>query len=289
MNEIRAACRFAAIQSKIYAGHRYLLSAMMCLCPFQVAQQDAASPQDTASQQDTAAVAAPPQIPSITLDEAVAYYEAGQHEMARDAFLRMLDERPEEPVVLFHLGHLDPDRETAEQYFLKVLLQDPEHALADDALLAVSRIQYDLERHGDAVNACNRLLSAYPDSDLEYETRMLLGQALLAGRRPELSRMVFQQLIASRPDTTLVRSARLAIADSYRAQGDLIEAARQYLRFEIDFPGADGLEKVLWQAGQSLEDAGRDVEAGYVYQRLMKRYPDSPEAKRARLERPVPE
>ena len=168
-------------------------------------------------------------------------------------------------------------------------MHDPEHVLADDALLEISRIQYALERHDDAVNACNRLLAAYPDSDLEDETRFLLGRALLAGNRPELSLMVFQQLLAAEPDSTLVLSARLAIAESYREQGDLIEAARQYLRYEIDFPGADGLETVLWQAGQCLENAGRTVEAGYVYQRLIKRYPDSPEAKRARVGRPVPE
>ncbi|MDD9948063.1 MAG: tetratricopeptide repeat protein [candidate division Zixibacteria bacterium] len=229
----------------------------------------------------------PSQIPSISLEQAVDLYKSGQHDQAREAFLRILDEQPKDPVVLYHLGHLDPDRETAEQYFLKALLHGPEHALADDALLEVSRIQLALARHDDAVNACNRLLSAYPDSDLEDEARFLLGQALLAGKRPELSLMVFQQLLAAEPDSMLVRSARLAIAKSYRAQEDFIEAARQYLKFEIDFQGVEGLEAVLWEAGQCLEAAGRPVEAGFVYQRLIKRYPDSPEANRARVERPL--
>ncbi|MDE2728168.1 MAG: tetratricopeptide repeat protein [Gemmatimonadota bacterium] len=253
----------------------YLFRCLLCLSPLQAAPQD------------TNAGAAPPQIPSISLEKAVALYESGQRDQARKAFLRILDDQPEEPVVLYHLGRLDPDREVAEQYFLKVLLHGPEHALADDALLEVSRIQFALERHDDAVNAGNRLLSAYPDSELEDEARFLLGQALLAGRRPELSRMVFQQLLASEPDSTLVQSARLAIAESYRAQEDFIEAARQYLRFEIDFQGVEGLEAVLWEAGQCLEAAGRTVEAGFVYQRLIKRYPDSPEANRARVERPL--
>lgn len=249
----------------------------MCLCPFLVAQQV------------TAAAASPPQIPAVSIGEAVAFYEAGRLDRARDAFLRILEVHPTEPVVLYHLGRLDPDREAAAQYFLKVLLHDPEHVLADDALLAVSRIQFDLGRHDDAVNACNRLLNAYPDSELKDETRFLLGRALLAGRRPELSRMVLQQLLASQPDSTLVRSARLEIADSYRDQGDLIEAAREYLKFETDFPGTEGLERVLWQAGQCLQQAGRDFEAGYVYQRLIRQYPDTPEANRARVARPVPE
>lgn len=284
MTETKADRIPPAVLSKFTAFARpYLFLWLMCLCPFQAAGKD------TASRQDMVADTAFQQIPAITLEEAVAFYESGQNDRARDAFLRILDDQPEEPVVLYYLGRLDTDREAAEQYFLKVLLHDPEHALADDALLEVSRIQYALERHDEAVNACNRLLSAYPDSDLEDETRFLLGQALLAGKRPELSRMVFQQLLASEPDSTLVLSARLTIADSYREQGDFIEAARQYLRFEIEFPGVEGLETVLWQAGQCLETAGRAVEAGYVYQRLIKRYPDSPEAKRARVERPLPE
>lgn len=253
----------------------YLFRCLLCLCPLQAAPQD------------TTAGAVPSQTPSFSLVQAVALYESGQNDRSREAFLRILDDRPEDPVVLYHLGRLDPDQEVAEQYFLKVLLHGPEHALADDALLEVSRIQFALERHDDAVNACNRLLSAYPDSELEDEARFLLGQALLAGRRPELSRMVFQQLLASEPDSMLVRPTRLAIAESYRAQEDFIEAARQYLRFEIDFHGVDGLEAVLWEAGQCLEAAGRTVEAGFVYQRLIKRYPDSPEANRARVERPL--
>ena len=273
-----AGCHTPAVLSKLAAFARLNLSRwVLCLCPFQVAAQD------------TAVTESPQLIPAISLEEAVAFYEAGRHDRARDAFLRILEDRPEEPVALFHLGRMDPDREAAEQYFLKVLLHDPEHALADDALLEVSRIQFDLERHDDAVNACNRLLKAYPDSELRDETRFLLGRALLAGRRPELSRMVFQQLLDSQPDSTLVRSARLAVADSYRDQGNLIEAARQYLKFEVDFPGAEGLERVLLQAGQCLRQAGRDMEAGYVYQRLITRYPDTPEANRARMERPVPE
>lgn len=268
-------CAPAVLSTLSKYARLHLFRWLLCLCPFQAAQQD------------TAVGTIPPQFPAITLEEAVALYESGRNEQAREAFLRILDDRPEDPVVLYHLGRLDTDREAAEQYFLKVLLHGPEHALADDALLEVSRIQFALERHDDAVNACNRLLAAYPDSDLEDEARFLLGEALLAGRRPELSRMVFQQLLASEPDSTLIRSARLAIADSYRAQEDFIEAARQFLRFEIDFQGAEGLETVLWQAGQCLENAGRTVEAGYVYQRLIKRYPDSPEANRARVGRPL--
>ena len=276
MTEKKADRSTPAILSTVCKYARpYLFRWLFCLCPFQAAPQD------------TTVGAVPPQTPSITLEQAVALYESGRHDQAREAFLRMLDDQPEEPVVLYHLGRLDPDREAAEQYFLKVLLHGPEHALADDALLEVSRIQFALERHDDAVNACNRLLSAYPESDLEDEARFLLGKALLAGRRPELSRIVFQQLLASVPDSTLVRPARLAIAESYRAQEDFIEAARLYLRFEIDFQGVEGLEVVLWEAGQCLEAAGRTVEAGFVYQRLIKRYPDSPEANRARAERPL--
>ena len=276
MTEKKADRSTPAILSTVCKYARpYLFRCLLCLCPLQAAPQD------------TTASAVPSQNPSFSLEQAVALYESGQNDRAREAFLLILDNRPEDPVVLYHLGRLDPDREAAEQYFLKVLLHGPEHAFADDALLEVSRIQFALERHDDAVNACNRLLSAYPDSELEDEARFLLGQALLAGKRPELSRMVFQQLFASEPDSTLVQSARLAIAESYRAQEDFIEAARQYLRFEIDFQGVEGLEAVLWEAGQCLEAAGRTVEAGFVYQRLIKRYPDSPEANRARVERPL--
>ncbi len=288
MTEIKADCSAPAILSTSGLYTRLLLfSWLLCLSPFLNVQAAQLAQVVQVAHQDTTAGAVPPQISSLSLEQAVALYESGRNDQAREVFLRILDDQPEEPVVLYHLGRLDPDREAAEQYLLKVLLHGPEHPLADDALLEVSRIQIALERHDDAVNACNRLLSAYPDSDLEDEARFLLGRALLAAKRPELSRMVFQQLLAARPDSSLVRPARLAIAESYRAQEDFIEAARQFLKFEIDFQGVEGLETVLWQAGQCLEAAGRTVEAGFVYQRLIKRYPDSPEANRARVERPL--
>ncbi|MCY3555734.1 MAG: tetratricopeptide repeat protein [Gemmatimonadetes bacterium] len=44
---------------------------------------------------------------------------------------------------------------------------------------------------------------------------------------------------------------------------------------------------LLGRAGKCLEAAGRTVEAGFAYQRLIKRNPDSTEANRARVERPL--
>ncbi|MDE2729346.1 MAG: hypothetical protein OXI19_15080, partial [Gemmatimonadota bacterium] len=135
MSEMKADRSAPAIPSTVCTYTRpYLFRWLLCLCPIQAAPQD------------TTAGAVPPQPPSISLEQAVALYESGQHDRAREAFLRMLDDRPEDPIVLYHLGHLDPDREAAEQYFLKVLLHGPVHALADDALLEVSRIQFALER-----------------------------------------------------------------------------------------------------------------------------------------------
>ena len=230
-----------------------------------------------------------PQTSSISLEKAITLYEAGQTDFARTAFSLILSEKPKEPLALYYLGRLESNREAAKQYYLQVLLHEPEHSLADDALLEVSRIHFEFERYDEAVHACNRLLKAFPDSDLMDECRFLLGHALLAGRRPLLSRMVFKQLLLSEHEPMLVRSAHLAIADSYRDQGDFIEAARRYLKFEVKFSGTDGLQVVLWRAAQCLVEAGREFEAGYVYQRLINRYPDTPEAIRAGAERPLPE
>ena len=193
MTEEKADRSAPAILSTVCKYARpYLFLWLLCLCPLQAApavhavKTAHAAPavhavhSVHAAHQDSTTGAVSPRTPAISLEEAVALYESGQRDRAHVAFLRILDDQPEEPVVLYHLGRLDPDSEAAEQYFLKVLLHGPEHPLADDALLEVSRIQFALERHDDAVNACNRLLAAYPDSDLEDEARFLLGQALLA-------------------------------------------------------------------------------------------------------------
>lgn len=209
-----------------------------------------------------------------TVEQAVALYRAGELNRARQSFQQIIRAQPEEPVALYHLGRLETAPVAAEQYFLQVLLHAPQHALADDALLAVAHIQYRQGRYQDAAKACSRLLASFPKTDLKDEVRYWQGRALLANGQPELARLTFLQLLTTPTTSDFTLPARLGIADTYQAQKKYIEAARLYLKFETDFPESDSLRVALLRAGQSLEASGRTREAEHVLQRLTDRFPD---------------
>ena len=213
-----------------------------------------------------------------SIDQAVSWYQSGEFNRARQGFFQIIERQPNHPVVLYHLGRLETAPLSAEQYYLQVLLHAPQHPYADDALMAVAHLQFQQKRYPDAVNACSRLLAAYPKTDLKDEVRYWQGKALLANRQPDLARLTFLQLLAVAPSSPFTLPTRLGIADTYRVENNFIEAARLYLKFETDFPESDSLRITLLRAGQSLEDAGRPKEAEHVFQRLIDRYPDSPEA-----------
>tara|TARA_B100000029_G_scaffold389840_1_gene386358 strand:+ start:57120 stop:57947 length:828 start_codon:yes stop_codon:yes gene_type:complete len=253
------------------SARRFIGRFLLCLLPFQVSLEKTVDLETSL-------------ISTTALKDAVALYKTGDLDQAREAFLHILDTQPKEPNALFYLGHINTDLISAEQYFLQVILSNPQHNLADDALLELARINFTQKKYKETASKCNKILKTYPDTNLINETYLLLGQALLAESRPALARIVFQEILPSNPSSILSLQARRGIADSYRDQAYFIDAAREYIKLEIDFPQADSLETVLWNAGNCLSKAGRSFEAVLVYQRLIKLYPRTVQARKAQTE-----
>jgi TolA-binding protein len=216
------------------------------------------------------------------VDKAVQWFKKGDQEQARVAFRQILGRDNKHPVALFYLGQLEQNATAAEQYYLRLLYHAPRHEYADDALLAVARLQYAGGRYTETVQACNRFLNSFPDSELHPQSRYLMGCALLLCAEPALARMAFLQLLKVAPESEMTQLTHLGVAETFRAENDLIEAARHYLKFETLYPQSDSLHLALFRAGLCLEMAGRPAEAAHVYQRLLDRFPDTPEAATAR-------
>ena len=217
----------------------------------------------------------------ITEERALALFNAGERDRAREAFEEILAADPKNPVALYHLGQLSADKD-AEQHYLRLLYNTPKHVYADDALLGIVQIYCRLSRHSDAVKAGNRLMASYPDTDRNDQARYWLGRALLGNNQPKLARLTFLQLLTVNPQTEYALRARLGIAETYMAEASFVLAARAYLKMEPELRESDTLRIVLYRAGQCLEAAGKAREAGQVYQRLMDRFPGSDEARRLR-------
>ncbi len=214
---------------------------------------------------------------TTTSDQAEAWYAAGLHDKARQAYEVMLASDPEQPEALYYLGLLSEGK-ASEQYFLKLLNHSPDHALAEDALLGVVRVYHRAGQHEEAIRACNRFLMLHQESVHGEEIRYWQGMSLLADKRTELARLSFRQLLGLYPDSRFNVQARMGIAETFRAEKSYVEAAKVYLEMENDPAASDSASKVLYHAGQCLAAAERDVEARHVFRRLLQRFPESAEA-----------
>ncbi len=150
--------------------------------------------------------------------------------------------------------------------------------------------------------ACSNKKSVNPLANLgsKQPDKVLFDKAMDAMRhnRFDVARLTLQTLINTYPDSEYIARAKLAVGDSWYAEGGtaaLAQAEQEYSDFEIFFPNmAEAAEAQLKIANihyQQMEKADRDYthakRAEDEYRKMILQYPDSklvPEAKRRLLE-----
>src|SRR5208282_3343509 len=144
-----------------------------------------------------------------------------------------------------------------------------------------------------AVNPLADLGSKQPD-------KVLFDKAMEAMRhnRFDVARLTLQTLINTYPNSEFIARAKLAVGDSWYAEGGtaaLAQAEQEYSDFEIFFPNmpeaAEAQLKIANIHYQQMEKADRDYthakRAEDEYRKMILQYPDSklvPEAKQRLLE-----
>src|SRR5271154_4989388 len=144
-----------------------------------------------------------------------------------------------------------------------------------------------------AVNPLANVGSKQPD-------KVLFDRAMDAMKhnRFDVARMTLQTLINTYPDSEFIARAKLAVGDSWYAEGgtaSLAQAEQEYRDFETFFPNmpeaAEAQLKIANIQYQQMEKADRDythaLRAEEEYRQLIMQYPDSklvPEAKQRLLQ-----
>src|ERR1700687_5177171 len=150
--------------------------------------------------------------------------------------------------------------------------------------------------------ACTNKKSVNPLADIgsKQPDKVLFDKAMDAMRHNkfDVARLQLQTLINTYPDSEFVARAKLAVGDSWYAEGGtaaLAQAEQEYSDFEIFFPNMpEASEAGLKIANihyQQMEKADRDYthakRAEDEYRKMILQYPDSklvPEAKKKLLE-----
>ena len=113
------------------------------------------------------------------------------------------------------------------------------------------------------------------------------GMASMKHNQYDIARLDMQTLINTYPDSEFVARAKLAMADSWYAQGDtasLAQAEQEYKDFETFFPNmpeaAEAQLKIANIHFQQMEKPDRDfthaVRAEQEYRAVILQYPDNP-------------
>src|SRR5262252_1413861 len=150
--------------------------------------------------------------------------------------------------------------------------------------------------------ACTNKKSVNPLAGIgsKQPDKVLFDKAMEAMRhnRFDVARLTLQTLINTYPDSEYIARAKLAVGDSWYAEGGtaaLAQAEQEYSDFEIFFPNmpeaAEAQLKIANIHYQQMEKADRDYthakRAEDEYRKVILQYPDSkivPEAKKRLLE-----
>src|SRR5580698_6442668 len=133
-----------------------------------------------------------------------------------------------------------------------------------------------------AVNPLGKVASVQPD-------KVLFDKAMEAMKRNrfDVARMTLQTLINTYPDSEYIARAKLAVGDSWYAEGgtaSLAQAEQEYRDFQTFFPNmpeaAEAQLKIANIQYQQMEKADRDFthakRAEDEYRNLIMQYPDNP-------------
>jgi outer membrane protein assembly factor BamD len=133
-----------------------------------------------------------------------------------------------------------------------------------------------------AVNPLSKVASVQPD-------KVLFDKAMEAMKRNrfDVARMTLQTLINTYPDSEFIARAKLAVGDSWYAEGgtaSLAQAEQEYRDFQTFFPNmpeaAEAQLKIANIQYQQMEKADRDYthakRAEDEYRNLIMQYPDNP-------------
>lgn len=207
------------------------------------------------------------------------------------AFQALAKEFPESPMRLVaeywvaDVAYRQRDFQEAGRRFDRLATQIQGRRQPWLAMIPLRRAQVlgQLDRWNEAYTVASKIRAEYPNFEQQYEADYLIGRCLHARADFQGARDAFQKVIRS-PHGAKTETAAMAqwmIGETYFHQKNYEAALREYLRLEILYAYPTWQAAALLQAGKCHEHLGEWKEAGELYARLLKAYPNTPFAEHA--------
>jgi cellulose synthase operon protein C len=139
------------------------------------------------------------------------------------------------------------------------------------------------EQWRDALEIASQIATDYPDFEQQYEADYVIGRCQASLGDFDEARAAYRRAVESTTGekTETAAMAQWMIGESYMHQKNYEAALREYLRVEILYDYPTWQAAALLQAGKCHEALGEWSQAGELYTRLIKNYPQTEFAKDA--------
>jgi tetratricopeptide (TPR) repeat protein len=186
--------------------------------------------------------------------DAEVSFRAGQFEVARVAFEKILTETSEDPVALYYLGRLTSEGAKSKAYFQRLLKTSPQHDLADDALFELAEVDFAQGLYLTARRNYRQLLGTYPGTNQTGMAHYRIGLTFLAIHQADSSMRAFEAVQAT-ADEKAKSHARLGHLEALTQKGQTAEARRIASQWLLDGAGDSDRDVRVYISKMEPDDA----------------------------------
>jgi len=214
---------------------------------------------------------------------------------AFEAFIKDFPENQRRPVAGFWIAetfYRQSDYAAAATRFDRLAAELGGKREAWMAMIPLRRAQILVQKSqwNEAHEIAAKIEADFPGFEQQYEVDYVLGRCLANQADFEGARQTYNKVIRSvaGAKTETAAMAQWMIGESFFHQKNYEAALREYLRLEILYAYPIWQAGALLQAGKCHELLGETKEAGELYRRILKTYPNTPFAEQAqgRLQNP---
>jgi len=155
----------------------------------------------------------------------------------------------------------------------------------DDLAIRVGNIEHSLKKgKGETDLQRSEATDAVPSEEAKTDPKAAYNACykLFKDGQNEKARNEFQKFLKQYPKTPYSGSAQFWIAETWYVDDKFEKAIVEYDKVIKGFPTSDKVPHALLKQGMSFQKLGDDGSAKIVYQQIMKKYPQTQQAKVAR-------
>ncbi len=228
----------------------------------------------------------------------IALIKSGQIEKAKEDIDKLItdnNQSPYLPIALYEIARNCEwnDRfDEAKDIFQRIAQRYPQSRETDNARLGVCRMNiYSLiiyEQMDEAKTEVNKMIEDFKGNSNLPDTLYWIGRRYGWAENYNEAKNIFQGIMQNYPYDSYANKAKLDYAKaevmSYIIAKDYNEAGLAYRKLVVDFNNHPDLTAAIYWLGRGYEWWDRYDEANSIYEQLMRDYPNSSYADKARLD-----